>query len=94
MAAYDAVCVTVAVHARVQQVHVHEILRIRDRIRSRSSLAFREITARKAWGLHDALVGSLTIVISSRIETRICATQVGVTVGIRTGAAVNAAFIR
>ena len=71
MAADDTVCVTVAVNARVQQVHVHEILWVSDGIRSRSSLAFREITARKAWGLHDALVGPLTIVISSRIETRV-----------------------
>ena len=71
MPANDTVCVTVAVHARVQQVHVHEILRVRDGIRSRSSLSFREITARQARRLHDALVHTLTVVISSRIKTRV-----------------------
>ena len=69
MPADDTVCVTVAVNARVQQVHVHEILRVSDGIRPRSCLPFREVTARKAWGLHDALVDAFTVVVSSRIKT-------------------------
>ena len=94
MPADDTVCVTVAVNARVQEVHVHEILRVSDGIRARTCFSLREIAARQARRLHDALVHTLTVVISSRIETRICATQVSVTVGIRAGAAVGAAFMR
>ena len=71
MPANDAVCVPVSVDARVQQVHVHEILRVRDRIRARTSLAFREITARHARRLHDALVDAFAVVVSSRIKTRV-----------------------
>ena len=54
MPANDAVCVTVSVDARVQQVHVHEILRVSDRIRARTYFSLREITARHARRLHDA----------------------------------------
>ena len=71
MPANDAVCVSIAIDARVQQVHVHEILRIRDRIRARTCFSLREITARHARRLHDALVAPLAVVVSSRIKTRV-----------------------
>ena len=43
MSAYDAVAIRCTVNPRVQQVGVHEVLRIRDRVRARSQLTVGQL---------------------------------------------------
>ena len=43
MSAYDAVAIRRTVNPRVQQVGVHEVLRVSDRVRARTQLTVREL---------------------------------------------------
>ena len=67
----DPVRVPITVDSGVQQVHVHEILRVRDRIRPRSEVALGQVPVGDARGAHDALVDVSALVVSSRVQARV-----------------------
>ncbi|PKY64405.1 hypothetical protein CYJ22_06250 [Schaalia odontolytica] len=61
VAADDAVAIRGAVDARVEQVGVHEVLRVSDRVRARTQLAVRQLL------LGDGSRGDHAVTSSSRI---------------------------
>ena len=70
MTADDAVRVTVAVHARVQQVDIHQGLWIGDGIETRAKLSLGDVLVGNALRGHDAVADRTALVISVRVQTR------------------------
>ena len=66
----------IAVDPRVQQVHSHEILRVGDRVQSRTDFSLSDVLIRDAGRGHDATVDGSTLVIAIRVEAGTRATQV------------------
>ena len=68
MTADDPVRVPITVDSGVQQVHVHEILRVGDGVRPRSEVALGQVPVGDTRGVHDALVDVSALVVSSRVQ--------------------------
>ena len=93
MTADDAVRVPVAVHARVQQVDIHQILRIGDGVQAGTRLSFGDVLVGNALRGHDAVVDGTALVVSIRIQTRALPPKVGTPVVVIAAGPVHACFM-
>ena len=65
-----------AVDPRVQQVHSHEILRVGDRVQSRTDFPLSDVLVRDPGRGHDAAVDGSSLVIAIRVEPGTSAAQI------------------
>ena len=76
----DAVRVTVTVDTRVQQVDIHQVLRIGDGVQAGSKLSFGDVLVRNALRGHDAVADRTALVVSVRVQARSLTPKVGTAV--------------
>lgn len=93
MTADDAVCVTVAVHARVQQVDIHEVLWIGHGVQAGSKLPFGDVLVRNPLRGHDAVADRTALVISIRVQARSLTPKVGTPVVVIAAGPVHACLV-
>ena len=64
----DPVPVPIAVDSRMQQIHVHQVLRIGDGVQARAHLSLVCKTIGNSGRGHDAVIDRTALVIASRIQ--------------------------
>ena len=91
--ANDAVRVTVTVDARVQQVDIHQILRIGDGVQAGSELSFGDVLVGNTLRGHDAGIDGTALVVSVRVQARPLTPKVGTPVVVIAAGSVHACFV-
>ena len=89
----DAVRVTIAVHARVQQVDVHQVLRIGDGVQAGSKLSFGDVLVGNTLRRHDAGIDGTALVVSIRVQARALTPEVGTAVVVIAAGPVHARLV-
>ena len=91
--ANDAVRVPVTVDARVQQVDVHQVLRIGDGVQAGSKLSFGDVLVGNTLRGHDAVADRTALVVSISVQARALPPEVGTAVVVIAAGPVHASFV-
>ena len=89
----DAVRVTVTVDTRVQQIDIHQVLRIGDGVQAGTRLSFGDVLVGYALRGHDAVTNRTALVVSVRVQARPLTPKIGTSVVVISAGAVHACFV-